>query len=202
MMNNDAERMLESGIPPDWFPLDKKIDFQGKRRDLLNSKTLDDLREDVKAIIKMRREHFADPNYLKFEYRPGIINGLPDTVGHDLAILARYLYAAALGEEEGLPLLIGNDYAKAATKGKKFNHPGRGHGPIRKWIAHQLKKNQKMKNAELWDTFKETPLQGWEVIEPRYFKGIGVSLNGPSGNNMGYRRFCTVASEERGKLKG
>lgn len=111
MDNDAANKVLESGIPPNWFPPDKKIDFRGKLRDLLKSMTLDDLREDAEGIIGMHREHFADPNYLRHGYRAEIINGIPDTVGHDLAILARYLYATALGPGKGLEVLIGTEAA-------------------------------------------------------------------------------------------
>lgn len=198
---DDILRMLESGNPPTWFPPDKRIDFRGKCRDLLKSMSLYDLRVTVDDLIELHRDHFADLNYWEHEYSPAYINGTPDTIGQASAILARYLYAAALGEENGLPLLLGDEFAKTVKKGRKFNHPGRGYGPIRKWIARQLKKKM-MKPSELWDAFKDKPLSGWEVEEPRYFKDIEPSLSGPKSENIGYRRFCNVASEERGKLKG
>lgn len=140
-MMNDIARLLESGNPPDWFPPGQQIDFKGKRRDLLNCMPLDDLLWTVENIIKMHREHFADPNYLEHEYRPAQVKGnfdtsgqlacatLPnllnqangnyDIIGHACAILARYLYAASLGEKEGLPLVLElrGDIAKSATIG-------------------------------------------------------------------------------------
>ena len=118
-MMNDIAGILESGIPPDWFPSDKQRDFKGKRRDLLSIMPMDDLLFDVEQIIEMHCEHFADPNYGIHEYRPAQANGNCDLIGHACAILARYLYAASLGEKEGLPLVLElrGDIAKSATIG-------------------------------------------------------------------------------------
>ena len=68
----------------------------------------------------MHGEHFADANYWKHEYTPTTINGIPDTVGDDLAITARYVCAAILGEKKGLPLLMGNEYAGRVVKGDDY----------------------------------------------------------------------------------
>ena len=61
-MDDNSEKALVTGDPPNWFPPDKQIDFRGKRRDLLKSMTLDDLRATVEEIIEMHRDHFADLN--------------------------------------------------------------------------------------------------------------------------------------------
>ncbi len=119
---DDIQQMLESGNPPPWFPPEHKRDFRGKRRDLLlTGITLDALREAVDEIIELHRDHFADPNYGAHEYRPPIINGITDVTGHACAILARYLYAATLDEDNGLPLLIGNDHALRVKKGDAYH---------------------------------------------------------------------------------
>jgi hypothetical protein len=114
------EQMLDSGNPPDWFPLEKRRDFRGKRVDMLIVMTLDELREAVKSVIEMHRDHFANPNYGVHEYRPAIINGTPDQTGQACAILARYLYAAWLGENDGLPVLMDQETADRVFKGDNY----------------------------------------------------------------------------------
>ncbi len=122
-MDDDAKMMLETGAPPNWFPPDKQIDFRGKRRDLLNHMLLDELIPAVEEVIATHGKNFANLNYWKHEYRPATINGIPDTVGHDCAILARYVHAATLGEEKGLPLLLGDQNARRVKKGDAYgNH--------------------------------------------------------------------------------
>lgn len=200
-MMNDIARMLESGNPPKWFPPDKKIDFRGKRRDLLRSMTPDDLRSEIERIIGMHREHFADPNYLKHEYRPASINGIPDTVGHDLAILARYLYAAALGGENGLPLVLGNAYASRVIHGKKMRKGRKKDtiGPMRKFIRKTLLSKPSATNEELWTAIKARPPREWVPMENEKY---GRYIEGPqSGEEVKWKSFCTYASLERNLLK-
>ena len=118
-MMNDIASILEIGIPPDWFPSDKRIDFKGKRRDLLSIMPMDDLLFDVEQIIEMHSGNFAHPNYGIHEYNTAHANGDFDLIGHACAILARYLYAASLGEKEGLPLVLElrGDIAKSVAIG-------------------------------------------------------------------------------------
>lgn len=120
-MADDAKRMLETGTPPKWFPPDKRLDFRVKQLDLLIHMGLADLIATVEEIIEMRREHFAEDGYLRHECRPATINGVPDAVTHACAILARYVHAAALGEDKGLPLLLGQDHAERVLKGDKYS---------------------------------------------------------------------------------
>lgn len=200
-MMDDAERLLESGIPPDWFPPDKKIDFRGKRRDLLNCMALDDLRATTEEITAMHREHFADLNYWKHEYRPATINGVADTVGHACAILARYLYAASLGEEDGLPLVIGNDHADLVIHGKQMRR-GRKEGtigPVRKFIRKILAKKPKATNEELWTAIKAKPPTGWTPLETERY---GRYIDPPAGRQeVKWKSFCTYAALEKKLLK-
>lgn len=198
---DDAEKMLESGIPPNWFPLDKQIDFRGKRRDLLNSMTLDDLRATAEEIIELHRDHFGDPNYWKHEYRPASINGTPDTVGHACAILARYVYAATLGEEKGLALLLGDEHAGLAIHGKKMRQGRKKStiGPIRKFIRAMLAKKPKATNEELWTTIKAKPPKGWTPMETARY---GRYIDPPAGHTeVKWKSFRTYASLERKRLK-
>lgn len=164
MMNDEAKKMLESGIPPNWFPPKERIDFQGKRRDLLRSMQPDDLRSEIEEIIKMHRDHFADPNYLKYEYRAAIINGIPDTVGHACAILARYLHAAALGQGKGLAVLIGTEAAakiQATEKRNEILDGGRQKGvEQRQKTAKENKTNLLKAISDLFDT-PEKPGWNW-----------------------------------------
>jgi hypothetical protein len=197
----DIAHMLKSGQLPPWFPPDKQIDFRGKRRDLLNSMTLDDLRATVEEIIEMHRDHFVDLNYWKHEYRAATINGIPDTVGHACAILARYLYAAWLGEDDGLPLLLGTEHAKQSIHGKVMEK-GRKKGsigPVRKFIRARLAKIHAATNAELWDAISKRPPKGWTVMDsPR----LGRYIEGPSSDDeVKWKSFCTYAALERGLLK-
>lgn len=117
----------------------------------------------------------------------------------DICRLAQIQEAVRLGQEKGLVLLTDEYHAAITIKGEKFDRGGRGPGPIRKWIARELKKNPSMKNAALWATFKEKPLRGWTVMENRQ----GKYLEGPKiGDKMTYGRFSNVAKEERDKLTG
>jgi hypothetical protein len=83
--------------------------------------------------------------------------------------------------------------------GQKFaagRRPGSG-GPIRKAIARLLATNPSMKNAELWDTIAAKPPRGWRLWQDR---DGHRHIDGPKGiPGMGYARFCTIASEERGR---
>lgn len=200
MMNTAAEKALENGDPPNWFPPDKQIDFRGKRRDLLNSMTLDDLRATVEEIIEMHQDHFADLNYWKHEYKPATINGIPDTVGHACAILARYLYAAALGEENGLSLVLGEEHAWLTIHGKQMRQ-GRKEGtigPVRKFIRKTLAKKPKATNEELWAAIKDKPPKNWTPME----NGLGRYIEGPEhGDEVKWTTFCNYAAKERGLLK-
>ena len=87
-----------------------------------------------------------------------------------------------------------------AVAGLKFNR-GRKTGatsPIRKAIARELKKSPGMKNPELWDAIAAKPPKGWEFCD----NSLGRYAEASGGKNMGYKRFCNVCGEERGKLKG
>lgn len=98
-------------------------------------------------------------------------------------------------EREGLRRLI-----SLSERGRKFvagRKPNTG-GPIRKAIARLLKR-QRMSNSTLWDALASRPPRGWTFLDNRQ----GKYCEGPkAGEGMNYARFCNVASEERGKLKG
>lgn len=72
-------------------------------------------------------------------------------------------------------------------------------GPIRKAIAHLLKKHPAMKNPELWDAIKAKPPKGWEFFN----NSPGRCADGPPmktderRSTLSYGRFCTVCGEER-----
>jgi hypothetical protein len=92
-------------------------------------------------------------------------------------------------------------WEKAALTGQKFiagRKSGTG-GPIRKAIARLLKKNQAMKNLELWETLSDNPPRGWQFNDNH----VGKYIEGPKGgDSMNYARFCNIASEEKRKLRG
>lgn len=122
----------------------------------------------------------------------------PFAILRDICKLAQIQEAVRLGQEKGLALLTDEYHAAITIKGEKFDRGGRGPGPIRKWIARQLKKCPTMKNADLWAAFKEKPQRGWSVMENRQ----GKYLEGPTVNDkVSYGRFSNVAKEERNKLK-
>ncbi len=203
-MTTDIQQMLESGELPKWFPDEIREDVLQHRRDLLrrHGMTLDTLREAVEEIIDVHREHFTDPNYAIYEHRSMTIrNGSPNFADRDRAILARYLYAATLGEEKGLPLVIGNDHAEQVIHGKKF--PGRklgSYAPWKKWIERKLKKDTALKPAALWEIFKAKPLRGWRAVESAK---IGQYLESPTGSDddVTYKRFQDAVGEVRRDLK-
>ena len=198
-MKDDIAHALE-GNPPEWFPSDKQIDFRSKRRDMSTKMTLDDLCHDIQGIIEMHGEHFADANYWKHEYAEATINGIPDTVGHDLAILARYVYAAILDKKKGLPLLLGDEYAGLAIYGEVM-HEGRKKdtiGPVRKFIRKCLTKKPTLNNEELWTAIKAKPPRDWTPMDnTRYGRYIE---NTKQGRNLTWRAFCNYAAKERGQL--
>lgn len=122
-MNNIAG-ILESGNLPEWFSDEIREDALQRRRNLLrrHGMTLDTLREAVEEIIEVHREHFTDQNYAIYEHRSMTIrDGKPDITDPECAILARYLYAATLGEKDGLALLIGNDHAGRVKKSDDYS---------------------------------------------------------------------------------
>lgn len=89
-----------------------------------------------------------------------------------------------------------------ALKGEKFP-PGRklgSGGQIRKAIARRLAKDGDLKNSDLWASVKANPPRGWTVYDEG---SMYRRIEGPKGGDeMSYRRFCNVASEERKKMRG
>ena len=87
-----------------------------------------------------------------------------------------------------------------AQRGRVFDKgrkPGTG-SPIRKAIARLLKGDAAMKNATIWKRIKAMPPKGYTLLD----NAQGKYIDGPAVMyDMGYDRFCNVASEERGKLK-
>lgn len=87
-----------------------------------------------------------------------------------------------------------------AQRGRVFDKgrkPGTG-SPIRKAIARLLKGDAAMKNATIWKRIKAMPPKGYTLLD----NAQGKYIDGPAVMyDMGYERFCNVASEERGKLK-
>lgn len=138
-------------------------------------------------------------------------NGIEDTtenyaqrfinhIGFIRAFIERGDTAQAARFAVNLGILMGESgikfaHEKDALLGKKFT-AGRkvgAVGPIRKAIAKMLKKNPKVKNAELWVTLSDSPPKGWDFRANR----IGKYIEGPHGDGMNYQRFCNIASEER-----
>ena len=95
---------------------------------------------------------------------------------------------------------IAEGVVPSARLGKKFT-VGRkkgSAGPIRKLIARELKRSPSIKNPQLWDRICSVLPRGWAPFD----NSIGKYLEGPTaGREVKYSSFCTIASEERGKLK-
>ncbi len=199
-MKDDIAHTLKAE-PPKWFPPDKRIDFQSKRRDLLTMMALDDLCHDIQGIIEMHGEHFAEADYWKHEYRPATINGILDTVGHDVAITARYVCAAILGKEKGLPLLMGDEYAGLATYGEVMRKGRKKDtiGPVRKFIRKALERKPALSNEDLWAAITTKPPRDWTVMNSSRF---GRYIEGPSSKDeVKWKSFRTYAALERNRLK-
>ena len=203
-MDDDAENMraLAGGIPPDWFPPVIREDALLRRRNLLrNGMTMDALREAAEEVIKVHRDNFAHPDYVIHEHRGTLIrDGKPDATDRDIRIFARYLYAAELGEKNGLAVVLGNEHAGLAIHGKQMRL-GRKEGtvgPVRKFIRKALAKKPKATNEELWAAIKANPPKGWTPMENK----LGCYIEGPaSGDEVKWTSFCNYAAKERGLLK-
>ena len=77
---------------------------------------------------------------------------------------------------------------------EKFKGKGRGKGPVRKAIRDLLDANPGMKTTAIWSAIKAHPPRGHTVMENR----IGKYIEGLNpGENMDYKRFSNVCSEER-----
>ena len=101
---------------------------------------------------------------------------------------------AALTAEENAEIERLVTLGKRFTAGRKLGTKGL----IRKTIARLLTKTPRMKNADLWEAIANKPPKGWSA----YDNSQGKYLEGPENENMGYKRFCNVASEERKNLTG
>jgi hypothetical protein len=102
-------------------------------------------------------------------------------------------------EKVGLEAQIARLSPQAAI-GKKFTEGRKTNtgGPIRKAIARELKRTPGIKNAALWGALAAKPPRGWQFFDNRHGKYIEGA---EADQGMEYRRFCTVASEERKKLQ-
>ncbi|MCB4365735.1 hypothetical protein KIH07_18520 [Hydrogenophaga taeniospiralis] len=102
-------------------------------------------------------------------------------------------------------LIYQGSAAPLMAKAKKFEPKGRGKGPIRKLIAKLLKKSPSMKNPALWDAVQAHPPRGYSVKDNhlgKYIEGPTPSDKTKERNDMDYRRFSNICSEERKSLKG
>ena len=193
------------GTLPGWIPEHIQHEFYSIRDRLLDKYTPDHVIRCIEIGISEARntKGMLSGAALDFTDRPFRFSDVKGV--RDASFLVRLRMAVELGEEKGLPLLIGNEQAEAVAIGKKFRKgrkQGTG-GPIRKWIKQMLIKHPTMKNRELWTAFKQKPLKGWQVMK----SSEGEYLEGPDWNNvakkaMGYKRFSNITKEERDKLKG
>lgn len=151
-----------------------------------------DRRTLVKAPVTADPPKLNEDEYVEGEYYAYRAIQCPHEILFDVCRLSQFQEAVRLGREEGMLLLTDKRLAG-------FSRGGRGPGPIRKWIARQLKKNPTMKNRELWTEFARNPLRDWQVMENRQ----GKYLEGPKGNDhMTYGRFSNVCKEVRDNMKG
>lgn len=116
---------------------------------------------------------------------------------NDLTIrLHRLMIVGNMSDDQlRIALLDLADAKVDAEHGKKFQGRKKGAvGPIRKAIRRLLKKNHKMKTAEIWAEIKTKPPKGWTVMD----NAQGKYIEGPkAGDEMKYRRFTNVVSEEK-----
>lgn len=90
---------------------------------------------------------------------------------------------------------------KPLIKAAKFSQGKRGKSPIRKEIERLLKKNPRMKNAEIWAAIKAKPPRGWTAMHSPKLGDYFASPSGGSEGDMGYRRFSNVCAEIRKEQK-
>jgi hypothetical protein len=108
--------------------------------------------------------------------------------------LASFVYGVSLGEREGLRFLAG-EQAETGQRFKQGRKPGTV-GPIRKEVARLLKKCPGITTPAIWKTIASNPPKGWQAFESAK---MGKYLEGPDMQNVGYRRFQNICSEERKK---
>jgi len=108
--------------------------------------------------------------------------------------LAGFVYGASLGKVAGLRALAGEqaEIGQRFREGRKVGTVG----PIKKAISKLLAKDPNMKTPELWKAISNKPPKGWQAFESAR---LGKYLEGPGVQNVGYRRFSNICSEERKK---
>lgn len=170
------------GRLPEWIPANFHVDFRIIRERLLETYSHADLLGYIAEYLAM------DENTETYS--------IPGEIMRDVSILAHYQEAVRLGLDEGLALLTDNEHAGQVIHGKKF--PGRkpgSIGPVRKFIRARLAKNHAATNEELWAAIKAKPPKSWTPMESTR---LGRYIEGPNaGDNVGWARFCNIASEER-----
>ncbi|MDP2824711.1 MAG: hypothetical protein Q8O52_18770 [Sulfuritalea sp.] len=121
---------------------------------------------------------------------------VPTEIEDEIWALAVFQEAVRLGPVEGLALLTDNEHAGQVIHGKKF--PGRklgSIGPVRKFIRKALSIKPAATNEELWAAIKAKPPKNWTPMESTR---LGRYIERPNtGDNVGWPRFCNIASEER-----
>jgi hypothetical protein len=177
---SEAMAALFGSLPP-WLPEPSAERARRFVEHLLN--------QGFKADDLVRLVREAQSGDLSF---PGIVRD-PGAFTQAIHELAHVRYAIARGKRDGLRVIAG----KQAMQGQAFldgRKPGTG-GPVRKAIRRLLAKDPTMKNAQLWSAIEAKLPKGWEALDNKQ----GRYLEGPMAANMGYRRFCNVAAEERSR---
>jgi hypothetical protein len=200
------------GTLPDWMPANFHREFDAIRGRLLATYSRADLLDYVAEMRGMGMQgdrdagEFAElvslADDLETASPSGLLTGTysrprtPFKIMADVSILAQFQEAVRRGPVEGLALLTDNEHAGQVIHGKKF--PGRkpgSIGPVRKFIRARLAKNHAATNEELWAAIKAKPPKGWTPMESTR---LGRYIEGPNaGDNLGWARFCNIASEER-----
>lgn len=90
--------------------------------------------------------------------------------------------------------------APDVRQGRRFKGKKKGvAGPVKTAVRKLLKKNQRMKNASIWDSLKDALPRGWLVCENHAGKYIEGKI---AGQGCDYPRFLNICSEVRAELNG
>lgn len=181
------------GTLPEWMPQLFVKKFKKIRSKLLTRYSY--------TPSQIKRYITRYPEYMR-NLKPEMMSvEIPNRILDDIDELYVLKYAVNAGEQDGLSILLDGKTADQIVTGKKFlsGRKSNSIGPVRKFIRNALKKNPEMKNADLWEAIKERPPRGWDVMEnSRFYKYIEKPN---SGDNVGWKRFCNIAAEERNLQK-
>ena len=182
--DDEAERalLLLYGELPAWFPLPS---MEHPRRIVYRLGNKGFTAEQIATFVT---DYLADKPIVQGAMLSGEFIGA-------VSDLAHITYALSLPGNECLEMLAGALAAtgKAFRDGRKMNTSS----PIRKAIAHELKKQPNLKPREMWVILASKPPKGWEFFS----NNLGKYIEGPTGSDgMKYTRFSAVCKEEKDKL--